>query len=53
MIGLAPKMYTACNDDSTASLKHKGVSIKQTNLNNYHYLIVLEDKSSIKNEERN
>jgi hypothetical protein len=53
MIALAPKMYTAFNDVSTVSLKLKGVSIKQTNLNNYHYLHVLEEKSSIKSEQRN
>jgi hypothetical protein len=48
MIASAPKIYTAFNDDSTVSLKLKGVSIKQTNLNNYHYLQVLEEKCSIK-----
>jgi hypothetical protein len=53
MIALAPKMYTAFNDDSTVSLKLKGVSIKQTNLNSYHYLHVLEEKCSIKSEQRN
>jgi hypothetical protein len=53
MIALASKMYTAYNDNSTASLKLKGVSIKQTNLNNYHYLHVFEEKCSIKSEQRN
>jgi hypothetical protein len=53
MITLAPKIYTAVNDDSTVSLKLKGVSIKQTNINNIHYLYVLEEKCSIKSEQRN
>jgi hypothetical protein len=53
MIALAAKIYTAFNDDSTVSLKLKGVSIKQINLNNYHYLHVLEKKCSIKSEQRN
>jgi hypothetical protein len=53
MIALAPKMYTAFNDNSTVSLKLKGVSIKQTNLNNNHYLHMLEEKCSIKSEQRN
>jgi hypothetical protein len=53
MIALAPTMYTAFNDDSTVSLKLKGVSIKQTNLNYYHYLHVLEEKCSIKSKQRN
>jgi hypothetical protein len=52
MIALAPKMYTAFNDDSTDSLNSKGVSIEQTNLNNYHYLHVLEEKCNIKSEQR-
>jgi hypothetical protein len=51
-IALAPKMYIAFKNDSTVSLKLKGVSIKQTNLNNYHYLHVLEEKCSIKSEQR-
>jgi hypothetical protein len=53
MIALAPKMYRAFNDNSTISLKLKGVSIKQTNLNNYHYRHVLEEKCSIKSDQRN
>jgi predicted transcriptional regulator len=53
MIDLSPKMYTAFNDNSTVSLKLKGVSIKQNNLNNYHYLRMLEEKCSIKSEQRN
>jgi hypothetical protein len=40
MIAFAPKMYTAFNDDSIVSLKLKGVSNKQTILNNYRYLHV-------------
>jgi hypothetical protein len=48
MIALAPKIYTVFNDNSTVRLKLKGVNIKQTNLNNYHYLHVLEEKYSIK-----
>jgi hypothetical protein len=53
MIALAPKMYIAFNDESIVSLTLKEVSIKQTNLNNYHYLHVLEEKFSIKSEQRN
>jgi hypothetical protein len=53
MIALASKMYTTFNDDSTSNLKLKGVNIIQTNLNNYHYLHVLEKKCSIKSEQRN
>jgi hypothetical protein len=53
MIALVPKIYTAFNDDSIVSFKLTGVSIKQTNLNNYHYLLVLEEKCSIKSEQRN
>jgi hypothetical protein len=53
MIALAPKMYIAFKNDSTVSLKLKGVSLKQTNLNNYHYLLMLEEKCSIKSEQRN
>jgi hypothetical protein len=40
MIALSPKMFTASNDDSIVSLKFKGVNIKQTYFNNYHYLHV-------------
>jgi hypothetical protein len=53
MIALAPKMYPAFIDDSIVSLKLQEVSIKQTNLNNYQYLHLLEEKCSIKSEQRN
>jgi hypothetical protein len=53
MITLAPKMYTAFNDNSTVSLKLKGVSIKQNNLKHYRYLHVLEEKYCIKSDQRN
>ena len=46
-------MYTEFNDNSVISLKLKGVSLKQTKLNNFHYYHVLEDKCSIKSEQRN
>jgi hypothetical protein len=53
MIALAPKMDTAFNDISTLSLKLKGVSLKQANLNSFHYLHVLEDQTAIRSEQRN
>jgi hypothetical protein len=53
MIALAPKIYTAFNHDKIQSLKMKGVSIKQTNINNYDYLHVLEDKTTNQTEQRN
>jgi hypothetical protein len=53
MIALAPKIHIAFNDDSTVSLKLQGIRLKQTNLNNYPYLHVLEEKCSLKSEQRN
>jgi hypothetical protein len=41
MIDLTPKMDTTFHDDSIVSLILKGVSIKQTNLNNYHYFYII------------
>jgi hypothetical protein len=39
MIALAPKMYITFNPYKIQSLKMKGLSIKQTDINNYHYYI--------------